>query len=149
MFFTLALGVTPLCFTDEASRLQHPDAHIDGFSLHAVLLAERGTDDTNGPIHAIHRRRLRFDDHPPRRRLDAAPFSATENSRDRVITLMKLNVAAYPGYLDAAALALASASEGGYPDRTWSQEVMDGILSEARHQCTPRPGPEDRGSGDS
>ena len=111
------LAAAAVQYTDSYSALQHPNEHIDGFSLHAVHLAKH---DGDGRPVGLHRRRLRFDDHPPRRRLLYAPFSATENSRDRVITLMKLNVAAYPGYLDTMV------------DRTWSQEMMDGILSENR-----------------
>ena len=111
------LAAAAVQYTDSYSALQHPNEHIDGFSLHAVHLAKH---DGDGRPVGLHRRRLRFDDHPLRRHLLDAPFSATENSRDRVITLMKLNVAAYPGYLDTMV------------DRTWSQEMMDGILSENR-----------------
>ena len=54
---------------------------------------------------------LRFDDHPhlidpnsahSRRLQSIIPeFSATTNSKERVIALLGLNVAAYPGYHDA------------------------------------------------
>ena len=57
----------------------------------------------------------------PARRLEAAPFSATKNSRARVLTLMRLNVAAYPSYLDTG--------DGAF-DRTWSEDVMSAILAE-------------------
>ena len=117
MMIATAVSAQPLSFTDSYSALQHPDEHVEGFSVHAVHLAEY---DSEGQPVGLHRRQLRFDDHPPRRRLQYAPFSATENSRDRVIALMKLNVAAYPGTGDTTI------------DRTWCQEVMDGILSENR-----------------
>ena len=112
---TLAfLNVAAAWSTDTESSVQHPDAHIDGFVISAVHL--------HGDDGSLHRRRLRFDEHPPRaRRLEAAPFSATKNSRARVLTLMKLNVAAYPSYLDTG--------DGAF-DRTWSDDVMSAILAE-------------------
>ena len=106
---TLAfLSVAAAWSTDTESSVRHPDAHIDGFVISAVHL--------HGDDGSLHRRRLRFDEHPPRaRRLEAAPFSATKNSRARVLTLMKLNVAAYPSYLDTG--------DGAF-DRTWSEDQI-------------------------
>ena len=110
--FLSVVAATSWRSTDTESSVQHPDAHVEGFVVTAVHLDLGGT---------LHRRRLRFDDHPPRRRLEAAPFSATINSRARVLTLMKLNVAAYPGHLDTG---------GGAFDRTWLPDVMSAILAE-------------------
>ena len=122
---TLAfLSVAAAWSTDTESSVQHPDAHIDGFVISAVHL--------HGDDGSLHRRRLRFDEHPPRaRRLEAAPFSATKNSRARVLTLMKLNVAAYPSYLDTG--------DGAF-DRTWSEDVMSAILAE-HNQALDAPQP--------
>ena len=122
---TLAfLSVAAAWSTDIESSVQHPDAHIDGFVISAVHL--------HGDDGSLHRRRLRFDEHPPRaRRLEAAPFSATKNSRARVLTLMKLNVAAYPSYLDTG--------DGAF-DRTWSEDVMSAILAE-HNQALDAPQP--------
>ena len=123
---TLAfLSVAAAWSTDIESSVQHPDAHIDGFVISAVHL--------HGDDGSLHRRRLRFDEHPPRaRRLETAPFSATENSRARVLTLMKLNVAAYPSYLDTG--------DGAF-NRTWSEDVMSAILAEHNQALDAPPNP--------
>jgi len=92
---------------------QHPDAHIDGFVLNSAFVHVQHKDGSA----TINRRMIQFDDHPHRhpdldpksekgRKLlqadrftvlgrDIPYFSSQTNSRDRVITLAKLNLLAY------------------------------------------------------
>ena len=136
----------PTPIVEKTSDRQHPDAHIHGFTLRALYV--------HAPSQTIERHALRFDDHPhlidPKsahsRRLqtDIPAFSATTNSKERVIALLGLNVAAYPGYHDAVvSSAVGTRTETplgadskccGKPtfDFGWGQVTMDGIDVEDR-----------------
>ena len=90
---------------------QHPDAHVDGFVLRSAFIRVSGSDGSE----SIHRRMIQFDEQPHlnpdldppdldtlgaakgRRLLQTQlpSFDATKNSRERVITLAKLNLLAY------------------------------------------------------
>jgi len=136
----------PTPIVEKTSDRQHPDAHIHGFTLRALYV--------HAPSQTIERHALRFDDHPHlidpnsahsrRLQTDIPAFSATTNSKERVIALLGLNVAAYPGYHDAVvSSAVGTRTEMplgadskccGKPtfDFGWGQVTMDGIDVEDR-----------------
>lgn len=84
---------------EEIQGFQHPNVHINGFRLASVFMVAHDKD-THKPK-ALHQRRLRFDAHPhllDSRRLaeDLPEFTSnnSQNSADRVFTLLKLNMLA-------------------------------------------------------
>jgi len=125
----------PGAATATASTGQHPDVHIGGFHLRSIFVhsaAERG----------LVRRSLRFDDNPHVRDVDELQrrsrrslptISASENSRDRVLTLLKLNVLAYPdgivpkalsmkGYYEATLADVIAAGDGLFNTSSWAAD---------------------------
>ena len=86
-------AVLPSPIVEKTSDRQHPDAHIHGFTLRALYV--------HAPSQTIERHALRFDDHPHlidptsahsrRLQTDIPAFSATTNSKERVIALLGLN----------------------------------------------------------
>mmetsp|Transcript_59071 Transcript_59071/g.144909 ORF Transcript_59071/g.144909 Transcript_59071/m.144909 type:complete len:573 (+) Transcript_59071:106-1824(+) len=106
---------------------QHPDAHVHGFTLRAVYTHKVSPD---GAQHHLQKRILKFDRNPhllsletlnARRRLLSIPLpdlSASVSSAEKVISLSKLSLLAYPG-----------AKNPSFSDYYYSQATLDPIYA--------------------
>lgn len=128
-------AAVPRVVRNVLGKTQHPDVHIDGFHVSGIYAVKQ--KGTKGSPPELVRRQFQFDEHPHvrdesellrrSRRTVFPEFSTTVNSRDRLVTLAKLNLVAYPPIDDPEHVKLYGARYGSYLPETLApaQEVGD------------------------